>query len=64
MATDAEKTCGRPRGRLKTAKIEIAIEPAVKKDFMELISAEGKKASSEINSWIRDYIKKNKGKGQ
>ena len=51
------KTCGRPAGRKKTAKIEIAIEPEVKKIFMELLNKEGKKASVEIGGWIRDYIK-------
>lgn len=53
------KTCGRPAGRKKTAKIEITIEPEVKKAFMELLHNEGKTASVEIGNWIRKYIKEN-----
>lgn len=56
----SEKTYGRPAGRVKTAKIEIAIEPDIKEEFMELLRQEGKKASSEIGVWIREYIKNRK----
>lgn len=52
---------GRPSGRMKTAKIEIAIEPEIKEEFMEIIRPEGKKASIEIGVWIREYIKVHKG---
>lgn len=52
---------GRPSGRMKTAKIEIAIEPEIKEEFMEIIRSEGKKASIEIGVWIREYIKAHKG---
>lgn len=52
-----EKRIGRPKGRKKTEKIEIAIEPEIKNRFMELIYREGKNASCEIGLWIRDYIK-------
>ena len=52
------KPCGRPCGRMKTAKIEITIEPEIKDQFMTLVRAEGKKASIEIGTWIREYIKK------
>lgn len=51
---------GRPAGRIKTAKIEIAIEPEIKDEFMEIIRSEGKKASIEIGVWIREYIKNHK----
>ena len=51
------KNVGRPSGRIKTAKIEVAIEPDVKETFMELLAAEGKKASVEMSMWIRQYIK-------
>ena len=51
---------GRPAGRTKTAKIEVAIEPEIKKAFMEKLSQEGKKASIEIGLWIREYLKDNK----
>ena len=51
---------GRPAGRMKTAKIEIAIEPEIKEEFMEIIRSEGKRASIEIGVWIREYIKNHK----
>lgn len=55
------KSCGgRPAGRVKIAKIEITIEPEIKDEFMEILRSEGKKASSEIGVWIREYIKKSK----
>ena len=50
-------TPGRPCGRKKTSKIEVLIEPQVKEEFMQLLSNEGKNASTEIGSWIRRYIK-------
>lgn len=52
---------GRPPGRKKTAKIEIVIEPEVKSEFMNLMRKEGKMASIEIGTWIKDYIKGMKG---
>ena len=55
-----KKSCGRPCGRLKTAKIEVSIEPEIKDAFMEKLRSEGKKASTEIGMWIRDYIKEEK----
>ena len=54
---EEKKTCGRPTGRYKTAKIEVAIEPDIKDAFMEKLHTEGKKASTEIGLWIREYIK-------
>lgn len=60
MKNKKRSNCGRPAGRIKTAKIEISIEPAVKNKFMTLLHNEGKTASVEIGSWIRDYIKKSK----
>jgi len=53
------KNCGRPSGRMKTAKIEVAIEPEIKDAFMDKLRKEGKKASAEIGIWIREYIKGN-----
>jgi len=50
-------TPGRPCGRKKTSKIEVLIEPQIKAEFMQLLSNEGKNASTEIGSWIRSYIK-------
>jgi len=60
MTYKKKSNCGRPAGRIKTAKIEISIEPAVKDKFMTLLRNEGKTASVEIGLWIRDYIKNNK----
>ena len=55
--THNNPTPGRPCGRKKTSKIEVLIEPQVKEEFMQLLSNEGKNASTEIGSWIRRYIK-------
>ena len=48
---------GRPRGRKKTSKIEVSIEPDIKEVFMNLLSKEGLSASGQICNWIREYIK-------
>ncbi|WP_153126787.1 antitoxin [Peribacillus tepidiphilus] len=50
---------GRPRGRKKTSKIEILLEPEVKDQFMNCLKTQGKCASVEIGSWIKEYIRKN-----
>ena len=47
---------GRPSGSIKTAKIEISIEPKVKDTFMSIVHDEGKTASGKLGEWIRDYI--------
>ena len=47
---------GRPAGRIKTAKIEISLDPKVKDEFMALVHSEGNTASGIIGMWIRDYI--------
>lgn len=51
------KNCGRPAGRRKTAKIEIAIEPEVKDEFMSICYEEGLTASTQIYQYIREFIK-------
>ena len=51
------KNCGRPAGRGKTAKIEIAIEPEVKDEFMNICYEEGLTASTQIYQYIREFIK-------
>lgn len=48
---------GRPKGRKKTSKIEVSIEPGIKQEFMDLLSEEGMTASGQICNWIREYIK-------
>ena len=54
------KTCGRPAGRRKTAKIEIAIEPEIKEAFMDICYEAGTSASTQLYQYIREYIKKHK----
>jgi hypothetical protein len=56
-AEKENKNCGRPAGRRKTAKIEIAIEPDVKDEFMAICYEEGRNASTQLYQYIRDYIK-------
>lgn len=51
------KKVGRPSGRRKTSKIEICLEPNIKKKFMDYLQEEGKSASTEIGYWINEYIK-------
>lgn len=55
--SDVIKSVGRPAGKTKTSKIEIAIEPEIKEQFMQILQAEGKKASIELCLWIREFIK-------
>lgn len=50
--------CGRPPGRKKTSKIEVSIEPEIKELFMNILHKKGKTASTELCSWIRNYIAK------
>lgn len=60
MHMNAEKenrNCGRPAGRRKTAKIEIALEPEVKDEFMTICYEEGRTASTQLYQYIREYIK-------
>lgn len=54
---EKKRTAGRPAGRKKTAKLQIAIEPKIKEEFMEILESEGQNASSQICLWIRAYIK-------
>ena len=51
------KNCGRPAGRRKTAKIEIALEPEVKDEFMTICHQEGRTASTQLYQYIREFIK-------
>lgn len=50
------KNCGRPAGRRKTAKIEIAIEPEIKDEFMNICYEEGVTASTQLYQYIREII--------
>lgn len=59
--TGIENSVGRPRGRKKTSKIEVSIEPEIKKEFMDTLALEGMTASGQICYWIREYIKEHKG---
>lgn len=60
VADKGVKTCGRPPGRRKTAKIEIAIEPEIKDRFMDICYKEGRNASAELYQYIRRFIKEHK----
>ena len=60
MTNKKKSNCGRPAGRIKTAKIEISIEPAVKDEFMTLLRNEGKTASVEIGLMDQRLHKNNK----
>lgn len=53
---------GRPAGRIKTAKIEITLEPSVKESFMDILHSEGKTASVQIGEWIKEYIRSTNNK--
>lgn len=54
------KKRGRPSGKIKTAKIEISIEPYIKDDFMQILQNENLHASVLIRDWIIEYIKDQK----
>ena len=65
MTNKKKSNCGRPAGRIKTAKIEISIELYSSKlgkmqSCPPILCNQGKTASVEIGLWIRDYIKNNK----
>lgn len=57
---ETKKIVGRPAGRVKTAKIEISIDPKVKDEFMKIVHNEGGTASGTIGMWIYEYINKSK----
>ena len=63
MNNDIETRCGRPPGKRKTAKIEIAIEPEVKNEFMAICYEEGRTASTQLYQYIREFIKSYKKEG-
>ena len=51
------KLVGRPKGKKKTAKIEITIEPLIKEAFMNSLHKNNQYASIVLRDWIVDYIK-------
>ena len=53
---NTKRVVGRPAGRVKTAKIEISIDPRVKAEFMKKVHNDGGTASVVIGMWIHDYI--------
>lgn len=55
-----ESRCGRPPGKRKTAKIEIALEPEIKNEFMTICYEEGCSASTQLYQYIREFIKTHK----
>lgn len=61
---NTKKVVGRPAGRVKTAKIEISIDPKVKAEFMEKVHNDGGTASGIIGMWIHEYINNSKMEGK
>ena len=51
-----KKRPGRPSGKVKTAKIEVAIEPKIKDTFMETLEDKDIQASVLLREWIINYI--------
>lgn len=51
------KVAGGLQAGRKTAKIEIALEPDVKDEFMAICYEEGRTASNQLYQYIREYIK-------
>ncbi len=58
--SNTKKNVGRPSGRKKTAKIEIAIEPEIKEEFMSICYSKGYVPSSQLYRYIREFISDNK----
>ncbi len=56
---DASKKRGRPAGKIKTAKIEITIEPEIKDQFMYIVHEQNLYCSTIIREWMIEYIAKN-----
>ncbi|MCM3737267.1 hypothetical protein ACFTSE_08470 [Bacillus cereus] len=52
----SDKSVGRPKGKKKTAKIEVTIEPQLKEEFMNMLHKNNEYASIVIRDWIIDYI--------
>lgn len=52
------KTVGRPKGKKKTTKIEIVLEPNIKQAFMKSLHDNNQYASIVLREWIIDYINK------
>lgn len=57
------KKRGRPLGKLKTSKIEIIIEPEIKKEFMDIVHNQNEYCSVLIRDWIIEYIERNRNRG-
>lgn len=51
---------GRPRGKVKTSKIEVVLEPNLKNEFMNILQEENKYCSIVIREWIVDYVAEKK----
>lgn len=47
---------GRPSGQIKTGKIEVKIEPEMKKEFQRIVKQKGSNASVTICQLIAQYI--------
>lgn len=56
----SSKKRGRPAGKVKTAKIEITVEPEIKEQFMQIVHENKQYCSVVIREWMVEYIAKNK----
>ncbi|WP_298840078.1 antitoxin [Clostridium sp.] len=52
---------GRPAGEVKTAKIEVKLEPKMKSEFQRLVKEKGSNSSVTICELISEYIKREGG---
>jgi hypothetical protein len=52
-----KKIIGRPKGQNKTSRLEIMINPEIKKKFVEITKQMGSNPSVKINEMIIQFIK-------
>lgn len=49
---------GRPAGEVKTAKIEVKIEPKMKAEFQRIVKQKGSNVSVTVCEFIAEYIRR------
>jgi hypothetical protein len=52
---------GRPAGEVKTAKIEVKLEPEMKAEFQRIVKQKGSNASVTVCELIAEYIRREGG---
>ena len=52
---------GRPTGQVKTAKIEVKLEPKMKIEFQQIVKQKGSNASVTVCELIAGYIRSEGG---